>query len=73
MLRCRRGGLEVCNIARKLGIARSTAHRLLTALCRKGIAEQNPETGTIAWGGTCSSWVSSPRPAASCAMSRCRP
>jgi DNA-binding IclR family transcriptional regulator len=39
------GELGVSDIARKLGIAKSTAHRLLTALCRKGIAEQNPETG----------------------------
>ena len=39
------GELGVSDIARKLGTAKSTAHRLLTALCRKGIAEQNPETG----------------------------
>jgi DNA-binding IclR family transcriptional regulator len=39
------GELGVSDIARRLGIAKSTAHRLLTALCRKGIAEQNPDTG----------------------------
>jgi DNA-binding IclR family transcriptional regulator len=37
--------LGVSDIARKLGVAKSTAHRLLTALCQKGLAEQNPETG----------------------------
>jgi DNA-binding IclR family transcriptional regulator len=39
------GELGVSDIARKLGVAKSTAHRLLAALCLKGIAEQNPETG----------------------------
>jgi len=39
------GELGVSDIARKLGIAKSTAHRLLTTLCCKGIAEQSPETG----------------------------
>jgi DNA-binding IclR family transcriptional regulator len=39
------GELGVSDIARKLGIAKSTAHRLLTTLCSRGIAEQNPETG----------------------------
>ena len=44
------GELGVSDIARKLGVAKSTAHRLLTALCRKGIAEQNPETGNYRLG-----------------------
>jgi DNA-binding IclR family transcriptional regulator len=39
------GELGVSDIARKLGIAKSTAHRLLTTLCSRGIAEQSPETG----------------------------
>jgi len=44
------GELGVSDIARKLGVAKSTAHRLLTALCCKGIAEQNPETGNYRLG-----------------------
>ena len=39
------GELGVSDIARKLGIAKSTAHRLLSTLCSKGIAEQSPDTG----------------------------
>jgi DNA-binding IclR family transcriptional regulator len=34
----------VTEVARQLGIANSTAHRLLTALCRSGLLEQNPAT-----------------------------
>jgi DNA-binding IclR family transcriptional regulator len=37
--------LGVTEIARRLGIAKSTAHRLLSTLCARGIAEQVPETG----------------------------
>jgi DNA-binding IclR family transcriptional regulator len=37
--------LGVTEIARRLGVAKSTAHRLLTTLCARGIAEQNPQTG----------------------------
>jgi DNA-binding IclR family transcriptional regulator len=37
--------LGVSDIARKLGIAKSTAHRLLVTLCARGLAEQNPHTG----------------------------
>jgi len=44
------GELGVSDIARKLGIAKSTAHRLLTTLCSKGIAEQSPETGNYRLG-----------------------
>jgi DNA-binding IclR family transcriptional regulator len=44
------GELGVSDIARKLGIAKSTAHRLLTTLCSKGIAEQNPDTGAYRLG-----------------------
>lgn len=44
------GELGVSDIARKLGVAKSTAHRLLTALCSRGIAEQNPETGNYRLG-----------------------
>lgn len=37
--------LGVTEIARRLGVAKSTAHRLLATLCARGIAEQNPHTG----------------------------
>lgn len=37
--------LGVSDIARRLGIAKSTAHRLLTTLCGRGLVEQNPATG----------------------------
>jgi DNA-binding IclR family transcriptional regulator len=32
-------------VARKLGIAKSTAHRLLSTLCAKGFVDQDPDTG----------------------------
>jgi DNA-binding IclR family transcriptional regulator len=44
------GELGVSDIARKLGIAKSTTHRLLTTLCSRGMAEQNPETGNYRLG-----------------------
>src|SRR3954470_4055718 len=37
--------LGVSEVARRVGVAKSTAHRLLTTLCARGMAEQNPETG----------------------------
>ncbi len=37
--------LGVSDIARRLGVAKSTAHRLLAALCTRGLTEKNPETG----------------------------
>jgi DNA-binding IclR family transcriptional regulator len=37
--------LGVSEIARRLGVAKSTAHRLLTSLAAAGLIEQNPETG----------------------------
>jgi DNA-binding IclR family transcriptional regulator len=37
--------LGVSDIARRLGVAKSTAHRLLTSLRARGLAERNPETG----------------------------
>lgn len=37
--------LGVSDIARRLGIAKSTAHRLLTTLASRSIIEQNTETG----------------------------
>lgn len=37
--------LGVSDIARRLGIAKSTAHRLLATLCSRGLTEKNPETG----------------------------
>lgn len=39
-----RHSLAVTEVAAQLGIANSTAHRLLRALCRSGILEQNPAT-----------------------------
>ncbi len=37
--------LGVSEIARKLGLAKSTVHRLLSTLCRRGMAERDPQTG----------------------------
>ncbi len=37
--------LGVSDIARRLGIAKSTAHRLLTTLCSRGVAEKNHDSG----------------------------
>lgn len=37
--------LGVSDIARRLGIAKSTAHRLLSTLRTRGFIEQDPETG----------------------------
>jgi DNA-binding IclR family transcriptional regulator len=37
--------LGVSDVARRLGVAKSTAHRLLTTLASRGIIEQNPATG----------------------------
>lgn len=37
--------LGVTDVARRLGVAKSTAHRLLTALCARGLAERVPATG----------------------------
>ena len=37
--------LGISEVARRVGVAKSTAHRLLTTLCARGMAEQNPETG----------------------------
>ncbi|WP_432842369.1 IclR family transcriptional regulator [Dactylosporangium sp. CA-092794] len=37
--------LGVTEIAGRIGVAKSTAHRLLTTLCARGVAEKNPETG----------------------------
>lgn len=39
------GELGVSDIARRLGIAKSTAHRLLSTLCSRGLTEQVHETG----------------------------
>lgn len=37
--------LGVSDIARRLGVAKSTAHRLLTSLSARGFTDKNPETG----------------------------
>lgn len=37
--------LGVSEAARRLGVAKSTAHRLLTTLASRGFVEQNPQTG----------------------------
>lgn len=39
------GELGVSDIARRLDIAKSTAHRLLTTLASRGMVDQNPENG----------------------------
>ncbi|GAB2985156.1 IclR family transcriptional regulator [Amycolatopsis acidiphila] len=37
--------LGVSELARRLGVAKSTAHRLLTTLCARGFIQRNTETG----------------------------
>lgn len=37
--------LGVSDIARRLGLAKSTVHRLLTTLCQRGMAERDERTG----------------------------
>ncbi len=37
--------LGVSDVARRLGVAKSTAHRLLTTLASRGLIEQSPATG----------------------------
>ncbi len=39
------GDLGVSDIARRLGVAKSTAHRLLQTLASRGFVEQDPHTG----------------------------
>jgi DNA-binding IclR family transcriptional regulator len=39
------GSLGVSDVARRLGIAKSTAHRLLQTLCSRGFVEQDRDTG----------------------------
>lgn len=39
------GELGVSDLARRMGVAKSTAHRLLSTLRSRGFVEQNPETG----------------------------
>jgi DNA-binding IclR family transcriptional regulator len=39
------GELGVSDVARRLGVAKSTAHRLLQTLCSRGFVEQDPATG----------------------------
>lgn len=37
--------LGVTELARRLGVAKSTAHRLLSSLCSRGFVERRPESG----------------------------
>jgi DNA-binding IclR family transcriptional regulator len=37
--------LGVSDLARRIGVAKSTAHRLLTSLCARGFAERDDESG----------------------------
>lgn len=37
--------IGVSDVARRLGVAKSTAHRLLATLCSRDLAERNPDTG----------------------------
>ncbi len=39
------GALGVSDVARRLGVAKSTAHRLLRTLCSRGFVEQDAPTG----------------------------
>jgi DNA-binding IclR family transcriptional regulator len=39
------GSLGVSDVARRLGIAKSTAHRLLQTLCTRGFVEQDTQSG----------------------------
>lgn len=39
------GELGVSDLARRMGVAKSTAHRLLSTLRSRGFVEQNPKTG----------------------------
>jgi DNA-binding IclR family transcriptional regulator len=47
VLDCFLGDVElgVSDVARQVGVAKSTAHRLLTSLAARDMVEQNPETG----------------------------
>ncbi|MCQ4079133.1 IclR family transcriptional regulator [Streptomyces sp. RB6PN25] len=47
LLACFRGARElgVSDLARRLGVAKSTVHRLLTTLSKSGLVAKNPETG----------------------------
>ena len=42
--------LGVSDIARRVGVAKSTAHRVLTTLAGRGFIEQDPETGLYSLG-----------------------
>ena len=42
--------LGVSELARRLGLGKSTVHRLLTTLVNEGLVEQNPETGAYRLG-----------------------
>jgi IclR family KDG regulon transcriptional repressor len=37
--------IGVSDLARKLGVAKSTVHRLAVTLCADGMLEQNPDSG----------------------------
>jgi DNA-binding IclR family transcriptional regulator len=39
-----REGMRLTEVAAQVGLNRSTAHRILAALCESGLVEQNPET-----------------------------
>jgi DNA-binding IclR family transcriptional regulator len=45
VFRSRESGLGVSELARRLGLGKSTVHRLLTTLAAEGLIEQDPRTG----------------------------
>ena len=45
VFRSREADLGVSELARRLGLGKSTVHRLLTTLAAEGLIEQNPRTG----------------------------
>jgi IclR family KDG regulon transcriptional repressor len=45
VFRSREADLGVSELARRLGLGKSTVHRMLTTLAAEGLIEQNPQTG----------------------------
>ena len=45
VFRSREADLGVSELARRLGLGKSTVHRMLTTLVAEGLIEQNPRTG----------------------------
>ena len=67
------GELGVSDIARRLGVAKSTAHRLLQTLASRGFVEQDVQSGQYRLGLHVYEPVLWRWPATSCATWRCPP